>query len=425
MDIYRKSFIYSADRYEVWERGQKTQSGACATKIMASSSDDKITFTLSDCASIPIAQRFSLYYKSPESEILADRIQYGDLMDVEGSTPGVCNIFTENNNIKCLRFMNYHGIQFQLIEFYGTLVNESPQESIALKTTACKVIEELKRTGSYTPHRMLEYAAEMYSQYRSHNDKDDLMQVAEALKLCIEAAKEETRKMNEDERPSSMALPRVLEYIALCNYALGNINTAYHVALKGLIEIDRAIENSIFTGIPRSSLGEKTFNDIITAVENDFPEHIDRNTDVDDFDVTILDLSILDRYINQSEANYKADIKALLEIVKKTSKSYWDAGDKLGKHDEQLQFMLMFKLFRSALMYSWEALGYGYQNALFEEDDNLMDVMMFEMDPKSRLNSLIEFLEISSPFLVLKNGERITSRLKEIFSSAVEAIDRG
>lgn len=133
-------------------------------------------------------------------------------------------------------------------------------------------------------------------------DKKDANSMKKALEHFVSA-----NKMIEE---TNIGRPKVLYFLALVNYLIGNINRSYLIANKAKRSIDIAIENSMITmDNMRKMLGE---NDIVMLINHleDKVTHVP--TDNDDFDENEMDLSHVNKlYETKDEkvikANYTID----------------------------------------------------------------------------------------------------------------------
>ena len=98
-----------------------------------------------------------------------------------------------------------------------------------------------------------------------------------------------------------MLKPKILMFIALCNYKIDNINRAYCIAKQGLDAVDETIENSVFTGTPRSMYGADTLEEIIRTIENGRYEDVEDEDDYYIIDPEEIDLARFEEIMgNQS-----------------------------------------------------------------------------------------------------------------------------
>lgn len=121
-NIYKKSFVFEATRYEEYVNGQCSNQGYANIQIVAKvMSDECIGVALLGNIPVDIKQHFGLpIFGIMRGDVLEDRVQYGRLPDrdkwswFDSSEPVVCNIF---NNMTCIRFAMLSPLR--IVEFYG------------------------------------------------------------------------------------------------------------------------------------------------------------------------------------------------------------------------------------------------------------------------------------------------------------------
>lgn len=123
-NIYRKSFVFQAERFEEYQNGKCISQGSIDTEILAKvvkdGFDEVIVFNLRNNRPISINFSFGLpIFGIQAGDVLSDRIQYGRLPDsmswADSNEPLVCNIF---NNMQCIRFAMCSPLR--IIEFFGS-----------------------------------------------------------------------------------------------------------------------------------------------------------------------------------------------------------------------------------------------------------------------------------------------------------------
>jgi hypothetical protein len=120
MQIYKKSFIFKANRFEEYQNGCCTNSGRCNTIVVAKVLNNGcIGMMLQGTVPVRINNNFGLpIFGSQHGDVLEDRVQYGRIPDSmswhDSNEPVVCNIF---NNMTCIRFAMMSPLR--IIEFYG------------------------------------------------------------------------------------------------------------------------------------------------------------------------------------------------------------------------------------------------------------------------------------------------------------------
>lgn len=122
--IYRKSFIFEAERFEEFQNGELVNCGNCRTQIVGRVMNSNcIGFLFQGDMPQGIKNHFGLPIFGEEyGDVLADRVQYGRIPDSlswnDSTDPVVCNIF---NNMTCIRFAMMSPLR--IVEFYGKFVD--------------------------------------------------------------------------------------------------------------------------------------------------------------------------------------------------------------------------------------------------------------------------------------------------------------
>lgn len=120
MQIYKKSFIFEANRFEEYQDGCCIGGGPCRTSVIAKVMNDEcIGMMIQGDILVNINSRFGLpIFGSQYGDVLNDRVQYGRIPDSmswhDSNEPVVCNIF---NNMTCIRFAMMSPLR--IVELYG------------------------------------------------------------------------------------------------------------------------------------------------------------------------------------------------------------------------------------------------------------------------------------------------------------------
>lgn len=79
MNIYKKSFIFKADRFEEYQDGYCINSGQCVIELIAKVINDNcISMLLRGSLPVRINNQFGLpIFGVNSGDVLADRVQYG------------------------------------------------------------------------------------------------------------------------------------------------------------------------------------------------------------------------------------------------------------------------------------------------------------------------------------------------------------
>ena len=252
----------------------------------------------------------------------------------------------------------------------------------------------------------------------------------ESLKLLIKALELDEEESEMNGRGTSMLKPKILEFIASCNYRLGNFNTAYCVAKQGLEAIDEAIEDSVFTGIPRSMYGAEGIENIINLIENAYHDQVEDEDDIWAVDPKEIITDTFDRFVNEQRQPQsknvlsKQSIEQMVEIIHKVQKMFNDYGNKSGNTQ---MFMIAngLEMFLNPLYYAWEKMKYGWHTDFLNEDDSMFGYLMFEADIHGNIDNSIKCLENGSPFTGIEKDGIITSSLLAIFRTIKNKLNSG
>lgn len=299
--IYKRNFIFIADRYEEWRSCKCISSGPINSKIIAEVNGDSIHFELEKTNNLRILNSFDFSCLDKSQAILQDRVQYvNNTSDFNPILPIVCQLFYNGDNIEYIRFAMTN--PDRLIEFYGTMIElgqpckiRKPNTDIRRVITAEEIIDELKSYGKFTSDALMERGSKLYNDNANMSTIVEIESIVESLKLFVEAYCCIRKECVKNGKKYSVLMPTILMFIALCNYKIGNISTSYYIAKKALDEIDIVENHSLFTGIPRSLYGEDTIKNLINVIETNHRDEIDNIIEKDDIDETVINLDKLNQ----------------------------------------------------------------------------------------------------------------------------------
>ena len=120
-DLWLKPFVFEADRFEEWVNGKCIRKENAFLIIEASFHQyGFVNFQIRGNVGFVVPKEFELPLLTQDTDILPDRIQYGEFLSYNPPirTPLICNIF---NNRHCIRFA-YLDREVKIIEFYGNFV---------------------------------------------------------------------------------------------------------------------------------------------------------------------------------------------------------------------------------------------------------------------------------------------------------------
>lgn len=330
--IYKRNFRFSATRYEEWQAGQCISQGRINCIITAEVIEQSIHFELSDKHNLRILDSFDFEFEG--SAILQGRIQYvHDTADWNPIAPIVCHLFIENGTISYVRFGMTN--PDRLIEFYGDVIGFDQPSSNVRKAvihknvSAAQIVSELKSYGMFNTNAVMERAGYLYKDNSNVKTKEQAQNIIEALKLFVECNK----LNNKDKDGNCLLKPKILMFIALCNYKIGNISQAYYVAQKAYKAIDEAEEDCPFEGVPRSAFGEDTIKELIQIIECEHLDSVDKNMCAEDIDENSIDTSMFETLMRESQkesVTSKQNIKSLIEAITHIQKQFSKIGEETG-----------------------------------------------------------------------------------------------
>ena len=417
MDLYRTSIHYLADSYEIFEGGKRLDAGVCNVDIRGIAKQTEIKFVLTGAESFPLASVFLFPFSTPEAELLPDRIAYMKMFVPDGKNePMVCHLFLKGDKLDFIRFavMGMNG--FKLFEFKGRLLEDDNVEDISLKVKSAEtVISELRRTGSLTPQGLLDWGVDLYNANSDVETPENIRAIIEAFKVFVEAYKLEMDRMADekedlyvdeddeeenDDNSFSFALPVILKFIALCNYKLNNLTQAGKVAELGLVELEKAMNNSFISFDP-NNLGKNTMEEIIDLVR-EAGQYESYDEDDESFDETEMDLDYAEGMIlfmedddSRAEEISAGNFRSLIKRINFSGDVLWQS---MKGSDSTINLFQILDITRNTLYYCWEKLGFGHHSDFWKEGDSMMSYMFIELGPRKYVQNLLNFYTQSSPF---------------------------
>lgn len=433
--VYKNNFIFVAERYEEWQGGQCISQGPIDTRIVAEVNGDKIYFNLDEILQLRILKSFE--FETTGFCVLSDRVQYAyETSDFNPIVPMICNIFYTGDNIEYVRFAMTN--PDRLIEFYGYMEQLGQpstglsKKSIKHTATAESILKEMASYGMLKADAVMERGINLHNEVQMSEvcTIQGGEKTIESLKLLIKALELDEEESEMNGRGTSMLKPKILEFIASCNYRLGNFNTAYCVAKQGLEAIDEAIEDSVFTGIPRSMYGAEGIENIINLIENTYYDQVEDEDDIWAVDPKEIITDTFDRFVNEQRQPQsknvlsKQSIEQMVEIIHKVQKMFNDYGNKSGNTQ---MFMIAngLEMFLNPLYYAWEKMKYGWHTDFLNEGDSMFGYLMFEADIHGNIDNSIKCLENGSPFTGIEKDGIITSSLLAIFKTIKNKLNSG
>lgn len=432
--FYKTNFVFVANRYEEWQSGRCISQGQINTKITAEVEDNSIHFELDDIGKIRMLKSFDFDIYEEEYCILSDRIQYSyGTSDLNPIVPMICHIFYIGNTMQYVRFAMTN--PDRLVEFYGSLVKlGQPSKGIRcvnevnFDASAETILKELRSYGMEKADAIMEQAVKLYNDNANIASIAQAKNIIESLKLFVKAYQLD-KEEEEHEALGSPMKCKILMFIALCNYKIGNINRAYCIAKQGIDTIDEAIEHSPFSGIPRSMYGENTIKKLIDSIEANSYDEVTDEDDYYEIDPEEIDTARFDEIIGQSEKDSdkpsKQQIKQMIETISQVQKQFVKAAEHFDDSMRCFQIKQSFETFKLPLFFAWRGYKYGWHTDWCKEGDSLFPFMMFEADLKKNTQELIDLLRTQSPFAQIEHNSMITNTLISIYSTFINDIDKG
>lgn len=425
IDFYKKNIHFIADRYEEWQFGQCISKGPIQTEIIGEVRGNGIHFELDDIGEIQMLKSFDFETFDMHSDILPDRIQYTHATsDFNPIVPMICHLFYNRQTITYVRFAMTN--PDRLVEFYGSLISVG-EPVVTQKTTknsntifnSNDVIKELSSYGMMNTGALMERAVDIYNKNADVDSATKARNIVESLKIFIK-----TYQLNNEESPETNVLkPKLLMYIALCNYKIGNFNQAYCIAKQGLDAVEEAIQNSSFIGIPKSMLGADTLTELVDYIENGDFDNIDRGqTSYLNYNPEDIDTSYLDRTSKELERPSKKRIKELIEIISKVQNT---VSSTIKDPIKSFQIRQMLETYKLPLFFAWQGYDYGWHTDFCEEGDSLYPFMMFELDLVNNTQKFIDLLREKSPFSIIEKNSEITNALISVYTAFVNDLKNG
>ena len=370
--FYKTNFKFIANRYEEWQGGYCISRGAISTEIVAEVYGNEIHFELDDIGRIKMLKSFDFDIYDENYCILPDRVQYSHpTSDFNPIVPIVCHLFSKGLTIDYVRFAMTN--PDRIVEFYGRLVQvgqpplgkRSNQDSNT-GVSAVKILRQLSGYGMLNTDAVMERAIKLYNDNANGSTILQVKAIIESLKLFVKVY--QLIYEHEKEYRSSMLKPKILMYIALCNYKIDNINRAYCIAKQGLDAVDEAIDNSAFTNVPRSMYGADTLEEIIRTIENVRYDDVEDEENYYIVDPEEIDLARFEDIMGKE--SYDASSRQFIHSVIKAY-DYLRTnlmGAFLQGNQKAIQIVMMLQDFVCPVFYAWEYFGYGKMSDIWKED---------------------------------------------------------
>lgn len=296
------------------------------------------------------------------------------------------------------------------------------------KYDANKIISKLKASNMYNEEHLMDKGLAIVNKNSKSNDNESLHSIVEALKLFIEVNKIVDSK-KEDTGKTSPWKPKVLLYIGLCNYLIGNYDYAHCAAQKGLEAIDEAINDSYFTGIPRSHYGEKDLLDLIEYVESQHSEEAMVNGEYPDVDENCIDTTKLELNTNVSYNELTDDViskEYIASVVKKYDALRMQLMISfMGGNKQSMVSVIMLHEFMAPIFYAWEHFGYGDMYDFWSEDQALGTFKRFKSSNilEQTKKSYYSMSQGLFPFKVIDKDDSLRKSTTAILKALIDDLE--
>lgn len=288
-----------------------------------------------------------------------------------------------------------------------------------------EILTQLRIHGMLRASTIAEKAADLYSANQNVSNIEQCFAIIESLKLFIEAYKFDEIEKG---RRVSMIKPKLLMFIAMCNYKLNNINRAYCIAKQGLDAIEKTANSPSIIQLPRSAYGAGTLEKLIAIIEmNDYECIIDGDNyyDVDPKEYCSSIFETIELSEDDCCKPSKTQIKQLIESISRMQAQVSEAGRKKGDGFWAFEINQMFENYKMPLYFAWRGYGYGWHTDFCEEGDSLIPYIMFQIDCTNKTKALIDIIKEDSPFMRFERSSKFTKSLVSVYTRFISDVENG
>lgn len=421
MDVYRKSFVFRATRYEEWMDGQCINGDLFETDIVAEASSYDIQFYISNVGNLEINNTSTFEYEDESTELVLDRIIYSHDSDfLKSKEPVECQLFKVISGISCIRFTLPSPLR--VIEFYGSLTKVGPATNKQKKERDFKsdiIISELKKYYKYNADEIMSIAVKELEKNAEVTSFDQVTKVVECLKLFVEVysiLQHEQKETGE----SPILMPKVYFFIALCNYKIGNFSQAYLVAKAANPIIDQVISESVFENLPREMLGGDDIDWLISHIENENPRIKEKNGYTNVVNPAVIDTGIIDSIArNDKSLSAKGnieinDVESILSRINHIEASLLKLYEKTC-NDRVLKAKIDIEKFKFPCYYAIFYLTGNVHKEAYSQIQANTEFALFINNGLQRINDYQAIIEDESPFAVILKHDDITNELLSLY----------
>ena len=229
----------------------------------------------------------------------------------------------------------------------------------------------------------------LYDQGFYLKNTEDIQAIVNALDYFIK-----TNKLLND---ADILKPKTLCYIALCNYKIGNIDIAYHIAMKAKNYIIKVINNDPFSGISIEMIGELQIDDLINTIKEKFQDSI-VDFENENINENLVDLNKISKYLSvNAEYLSKSELEYHIKLFGDIQNQISVIGDKRNNATRAAELIHLFEVYKTPLLFAWEKYNYGSHSDFWQEGDTMFNYMNFTFQPNQALSAIIKAWEAEPP----------------------------
>lgn len=304
--------------------------------------------------------------------------------------------------------------------------------------SADRIMEEMSEYIQYDYSEIMVRAIELYNANSTVGNLVQAKNMVECLKLFVKLYDIDKIKHQKDEY-ASVLKPKIMQFIALCNYKIGNFNRAYCIAKQGLDAVEDTMENAIITGVPRSAYGADTMEELICLLERDYYNELQDEEFYDEIDPeeiyldnyyqNVKRMQILEE-LSEDEVEdvtkpSKKLIVGLLDAITQVQQAFSEIGRQQGNPVRAFELNNMLDQYKLPLYFAWRSYRYGWHTDFCKVGDSLVGFMLFEADCVKNTEELVDILKRNSPFAMIEQNSAITNDLIKVYTQFISDLKNG
>jgi len=269
---------------------------------------------------------------------------------------------------------------------------------------------------------LLEQGCALFDKGFYLKDKEDIQSMVKSFELFVEA-----NKLIDSIEEYSILKPKVLGFIALCNFKMGNMDSAYKIARKGKLLVLEVLNNCPFTGFSGAQIGEKKLDELIYNIEHKYFNQVDKENLDAPINENIINLKNVKSILDDSLPSIipKKELKMIIELISKYQKNYSEIEGDQAEEMNAFEIIEGLDMYKNPLLFAWEKYKYGWHSDFWEEGESMFEYMDFEMNINEILQILVSSLKNDSPFKMVDEDFNLTQSLLRIYTSLQEMLRNG